>query len=86
MNSHAPAVFLAPLTRAQSPILAPDAEPEMLQERGAGEGPAWHPELGLLTSGLVTAGMQSLAAKKRMETPHLNVHYQTPRESTFWQT
>jgi gluconolactonase len=23
----------------------------MLQERGAGEGPAWHPELGLLTSG-----------------------------------
>jgi len=23
----------------------------MLQEQGAGEGPAWHPELGLLTSG-----------------------------------
>lgn len=26
-------------------------EPERLQEQGAGEGPAWHPELGLLTSG-----------------------------------
>jgi len=27
------------------------SEPELLQEHGAGEGPAWHPELGLLTSG-----------------------------------
>ncbi len=27
------------------------SDPEMLQEHGAGEGPAWHPELGLLTSG-----------------------------------
>ncbi len=26
-------------------------EPQLLQESGAGEGPAWHPELGLLTSG-----------------------------------
>ncbi|MBL8810200.1 MAG: SMP-30/gluconolactonase/LRE family protein [Planctomycetaceae bacterium] len=26
-------------------------KPELLQEQGAGEGPAWHPELGLLTSG-----------------------------------
>ncbi|MCO8122284.1 SMP-30/gluconolactonase/LRE family protein [Stieleria sp. TO1_6] len=25
--------------------------PELLQEQGAGEGPAWHPRLGLLTSG-----------------------------------
>ncbi|MDX1929079.1 MAG: SMP-30/gluconolactonase/LRE family protein [Pirellulaceae bacterium] len=25
--------------------------PQLLQEHGAGEGPAWHPELGLLTSG-----------------------------------
>jgi gluconolactonase len=36
---------------AQDAIFAPGAKPEMLQERGAGEGPAWHPELGLLTSG-----------------------------------
>lgn len=27
------------------------SEPRMLQETGAGEGPAWHPQLGLLTSG-----------------------------------
>ena len=27
------------------------SKPKMLQETGAGEGPAWHPELGLLTSG-----------------------------------
>jgi gluconolactonase len=32
-------------------IVAPGAKPELLQETGAGEGPAWHPELGLLTSG-----------------------------------
>jgi gluconolactonase len=32
-------------------IVAPGARPELLQERGAGEGPAWHPKLGLLTSG-----------------------------------
>jgi gluconolactonase len=27
------------------------SRPELLSEHGAGEGPAWHPELGLLTSG-----------------------------------
>ena len=32
-------------------LLAPGARPRLLQERGAGEGPAWHPRLGLLTSG-----------------------------------
>lgn len=32
-------------------ILAPGTKPELLAEQGAGEGPAWHPELGLLTSG-----------------------------------
>lgn len=37
--------------RAAEPIIAPGAKPVMLQETGAGEGPAWHPELGLLTSG-----------------------------------
>lgn len=47
--------------------------------------PAYPVERTLLTSGLVTAGMQSLAAGKRLETPHLNVRYQAPRESTFWQ-
>lgn len=43
-------------------------------------------ERTLLTTGLVAAGMQSLAAgQKRLETPHLGVRYQGPRESTFWQ-
>lgn len=36
---------------AAEPILAGADGPRMLQEQGAGEGPAWHPELGLLTSG-----------------------------------
>lgn len=36
---------------AADPILAPGAKPQLLQETGAGEGPAWHPELGLFTSG-----------------------------------
>lgn len=36
---------------ADESIIAPGSKPELLQEQGAGEGPAWHPELGLLTSG-----------------------------------
>jgi hypothetical protein len=43
-------------------------------------------ERTLLTSGLVEAGVQSLAANKRIETPHLNVRYTAPQASTFWQT
>lgn len=35
----------------QESVLVPGAKPQLLQETGAGEGPAWHPELGLLTSG-----------------------------------
>jgi hypothetical protein len=40
----------------------------------------------LLTSGLVAAGMQSLASGRRVETPYLDVRYQAPRASTFWQS
>jgi len=41
-------------------------------------------ERTLLTTGLVAAGMQSLATgQKRIETPHLAVRYRAPRESTF---
>jgi gluconolactonase len=36
---------------ADDSVVAPGQKPELLAERGAGEGPAWHPELGLLTSG-----------------------------------
>lgn len=44
-------------------------------------------ERTLLTSGLVQAGLKSLAAgQKRQETPHLAVRYQAPRESLFWQS
>jgi len=44
--------FLGPtFALADESIIAPGSKPEMLQEQGAGEGPAWHPELGLLTSG-----------------------------------
>jgi hypothetical protein len=43
-------------------------------------------ERTLLTSGLVEAGVRSLAGGgKRLETPHLAVKYQAPRESQFWQ-
>ena len=40
-----------PAGAADEPIFAPGAKAELLQEKGAGEGPAWHPEWGLLTSG-----------------------------------
>ena len=43
-------------------------------------------ERTLLTTGLVAAGMQSLSDGQRvLKTPHLNVSYRAPRESTFWQ-
>lgn len=45
-------VLLAPchLAADDSPF-APNSKPTKLLDKGAGEGPAWHPELGLLTSG-----------------------------------
>ncbi len=44
-------------------------------------------ERTLLTSGLVAAGLQSLASgQKRIETPHLAVRYRAPRESQFWRS
>lgn len=51
-------------------------------------GKAAYPvERTLLTGGLVAAGVRSLASgQKRIETPHLDVHYEAPRSSTFWQT
>jgi hypothetical protein len=48
--------------------------------------PPYRIERTLLTSGLVAAGLQSLAdGQKRLETPHLAVRYQAPRESIFLQ-
>jgi len=43
-------------------------------------------ERTLLTTGLVAAGVQSLAAGRRIDTPHLAIRYSVPRESTFWQS
>lgn len=40
---------LPPVIAGPSKVFA--GSPELLQESGAGEGPVWHPELGLLTSG-----------------------------------
>jgi gluconolactonase len=39
-----------PALAADSPF-APGAKPKLLLKSGAGEGPAWHPKLGLLMSG-----------------------------------
>jgi gluconolactonase len=44
-------LLTSPLLRAQDALLEENAKPVLLQENGAGEGPAWHPDLGLLTSG-----------------------------------
>lgn len=42
-------------------------------------------ERTLLTSGLVAAGCRSLGQEqRRLETPHLAVRYDAPRESRFW--
>ena len=44
-------------------------------------------ERTLLTTGLVEAGMRSLATgQKRLETPHLAIRYQPPRDSGFWRS
>jgi hypothetical protein len=44
-------------------------------------------ERTLLTTGLVAAGMASLAhEQKRLKTPHLAIRYKAPRASLFWQT
>jgi hypothetical protein len=52
-----------------------------------GGKPAYPIERTLLTSGLVAAGLESLAkGQVRIETPHLAVNYQAPRKSTFWQS
>ncbi len=40
-------------------------------------------ERTLLTSGMVIAGVHSLAQNKRIETPEMNVTYRAPKESMF---
>ena len=44
-------------------------------------------ERTLLTTGLTAAGVESLYRNQaRFETPHLSIHYQPSKESTFWRT
>ena len=43
-------------------------------------------ERTLLTSGLVEAGVQSLARNQRVDTSYLDVKYRVPAASTFWQS
>jgi hypothetical protein len=49
--------------------------------------PTYPVERTLLTTGLTTAGVESLYRKQeRFETPHLGIRYQPSKESTFWRT
>lgn len=49
--------------------------------------PTYPVERTLLTTGLTSAGVDSLyAGQKRLDTPHLDITYQAPRDSTFWRT
>jgi hypothetical protein len=48
--------------------------------------PAYPIERTLLTTGLVAAGMESLAAEKRLKTAHLDVCYKVGKESVFWRS
>jgi hypothetical protein len=44
-------------------------------------------ERTLLTTGLTAAGVESLyQGQKRIDTPHLEIHYQPNKESTYWRT
>jgi hypothetical protein len=44
-------------------------------------------ERTLLTTGLTAAGVESLYhGQTRVDTPHLAIRYQAPKESTFWMT
>ena len=49
-------LLIAPIADAQKPwqssnLFAKGAKVKLLADKGAGEGPAYHPQLGLLTSG-----------------------------------
>lgn len=51
LSDHIPVTATIRLRGASGQESVFASKPRLLQERGAGEGPAWHPNLGLLTSG-----------------------------------
>jgi hypothetical protein len=49
--------------------------------------PSYPLERTLLTTGLTASGVESLfRSQSRVETPHLSIRYEAPRESLFWRT
>ncbi len=44
-------IAAVPGSADESPVLPPNAKPQLVLETGAGEGPAWDPKLGVLFSG-----------------------------------
>ena len=49
--------------------------------------PTYPVERTLLTTGLTAGGVESLFRKQtKFDTPHLDIHYQATKESTFWRT
>lgn len=54
----------AALLKAEDKTRLFSSKPELLQETGAGEGPAWHPELGLLTSGEGNINLRDRSGKQ----------------------
>ncbi|HEV3082701.1 MAG TPA: hypothetical protein VGY66_23155 [Gemmataceae bacterium] len=49
--------------------------------------PPYPVERTLLTTGLVAAAVESLSAgQERVQTPHLEIRYQAPHESSYWRS
>jgi hypothetical protein len=66
--------FFSPLVRHAEEMCLTGREP-------------YPPERTLLTTGLTAAGVDSLhQGQVRLETPHLNIAYQAPLESTYWRS
>jgi len=59
-------VLLCVSVSAADPIFETPGQAKMILETGAGEGPAWHPELGMLFSGNGGTGRLSLKGRQSM--------------------